>query len=63
PYGLSTPLGCVEARKGSQIAPKGVADLLLEGRGHRRWPSVAQAAEPPQSLSFRCGRKCAQMKF
>jgi hypothetical protein len=45
-------------RKGSQIAPKGVADLLLEGRGHRRWPSTAQAAEPPQSPVF-CGAKNA----
>jgi hypothetical protein len=26
----------VEVRKVSQIAPKGVADLLLEGRGHRK---------------------------
>jgi hypothetical protein len=35
-----TPKGCVEVRKG------------LEGRGHRRWPSAAQAAEPPQSPVF-----------
>jgi hypothetical protein len=28
-----TPKGCVEVRKESQIAPKGVVDLLLEGRG------------------------------
>ncbi|MDR1230757.1 MAG: hypothetical protein LBK61_05080 [Spirochaetaceae bacterium] len=47
------PLGCVEVRKGSQIAPIGVADLLQEGR---------EAAEPPTSLSFRRGRKCARMK-
>jgi hypothetical protein len=25
------PLGCVEVRKGAQIAPKGIADLHLEG--------------------------------
>jgi hypothetical protein len=43
-----TPTGCVEARKGSQIAPKGVADLLLEGRDRR--PCVA--AKPPARLSF-----------
>jgi hypothetical protein len=59
-----------QLRKGSQIAPKGVADLLLEERGHRRWPSAAaqgrwpcDAAEPPTSLSFRHSRKCAQMRF
>jgi hypothetical protein len=32
-----------QLRKGSQIAPKGVADLLLEGR---------EAAEPPESPVF-----------
>jgi hypothetical protein len=80
PWGvIPTPWGCLgqavaagrtrQLRKGSQIAPKGVADLLLEGRGHRRWPSaVAQgrrcvAVEPPQRLSFRRSRKCAQMRF
>jgi hypothetical protein len=35
-----------QLRKGSQIAPKGVADLLLEGRR----PCVA--AEPPESPVF-----------
>jgi hypothetical protein len=57
-----------QLRKGSQIAPKGVADLLLEGRGHRRWPLAAAqgsrpcgAAEPPTRLSFLRNKKCAQI--
>jgi hypothetical protein len=41
-------------RKGSQIAHKGVSDLLLEGRG----AVPAQAAEPPESPVF-CGAKNA----
>jgi DNA-binding NarL/FixJ family response regulator len=58
-----------QLRKGSQIAPKGVADLLLKGRGYRRWPSATaqgrrpcDAAEPPQSpVSGAKRRKCAQI--
>jgi hypothetical protein len=38
-----TPKGCVEVRKGSQIAPKGVADLLLEGLRKL----VSEATESP----------------
>jgi hypothetical protein len=50
---------CRSVRKGSQIAPKGVADLLLEERDHRKRPSVMShsgGTEPPESPVF-CGQK------
>jgi hypothetical protein len=68
---MATPWGCLGTSRGrpaDTVTAQGVAnpaDLLLEGRGHRRWPSAAVqdrrprfAAEPPQSPVF-CGAKNA----
>jgi hypothetical protein len=47
-YANST-LGSRCGRLAATVTAQGIAnpaDLLLEGRGHRRWPLAAQAAEP-----------------
>jgi hypothetical protein len=60
---MLTPWGCLDTsrgrqrrtpqpRKGSQIAPKGVADLLLEGRGHLRWPCGPGTGRNPRKARF-----------
>jgi hypothetical protein len=52
-----------EARKGSQIAPKGVADLLLEGReaAAAQGLKAMRCGGTPGKPGFRHSRKCAQI--
>jgi hypothetical protein len=55
-------LGCLGLSRGRQQRTPQLRKGL-EGRGHRRWPSAAQAAEPPESPVFGAAENAPKCDF